>query len=162
MRAFLLVTVILVAACLTGCGVYSFSSSSLGGVKTVAIPQFENKSLEYAIQEDLTAKVIEKFIADNSLKVVGLGDADAVLRGEVVKYERVAYTYDKANQVAEYKVNIIISFILERKGGKPLLEKSNMLGFGIYSTATETEDLGKQRALDKLATDIVDETTKSW
>lgn len=145
-----------------GCGVYSFSSSSLGGVKTVAVPQFENKTLEYGIQEDLTAKVIDRFIADNALKVVALADADAVLRGEVVKYERVAYTYDKGDNVSEYKVNIYVNFNLSRKGGKMLIERNNMLGFGVYSAASQTEDDGRAAAVDKLARDIVDETTKTW
>jgi outer membrane lipopolysaccharide assembly protein LptE/RlpB len=145
-----------------GCGVYSFSSSSLGGVKTIAVPQLENKTLEYGIQEDLTSKLIEKFLADNSLKVSTLNDADAILRGEVVKYERVAYTYDKSDNVSEYKVNIFVNFVVERKGGKSLLERSNVLGFGIYNAATETEDKGKQDAIDKLAQDIVDQTTKTW
>ena len=86
-----IIAILVLASLLAGCGVYSFSSSSLGGVKTIAIPQFENKTLEYGVQEYLTAKVVESFIQDNSLKVVGLNDADAVLRGEVSRYERVAY-----------------------------------------------------------------------
>jgi hypothetical protein len=153
---------LVIAAICAGCGVYSFSSSSLGGVKSVAVPQFDNKSLEYGIQEDLTAKVIEKFIQDNSLKVVALADADAVLRGEVTKYERVAYTYDKSDNVSQYKVNIYVHITMDKKGGKTLLEKSDMLGFGIFNAVGETEDDGKARAVDKLATDIVDVSTKSW
>jgi outer membrane lipopolysaccharide assembly protein LptE/RlpB len=156
------VCAICLALFVAGCGVYSFSSSSLGGVKTVAVPQFENKTVEYGIQEDLTAKVIDRLIADNALRVVALADADAVLSGEIVKYERVAYTYDKGDNVSEYKVNIYVSFTLVRKGGKSLLEKSNMLGFGVYQAAGQTEDDGKREAIDKLARDIVDETTKTW
>jgi outer membrane lipopolysaccharide assembly protein LptE/RlpB len=156
------VTVVLIALLTAGCGVYSFSSSSLGGVKTVAVPQFENKTGQPGIPEDLTAKVIERLIADNTLKVVALADADAVLRGEVVKYERVAYTYDKGDQVSEYKVNIYVNFVLERKGGKSLLEKTNVLGFGLFNATEQTEDDGKAAAVDKLAQDIVDQITKSW
>ncbi len=152
----------LFALLLAGCGVYSFSSSSLGGVKTVAVPTFENKSLEYGIQEDLTREIINRLIQDNTLKVVASADADAILRGEVVKYERNAYTYDKSDNVSEYKVNIYINFVMERKGGKSLAERSNVLGFGIYSASTQTEDDGKQQAIEKLARDIVDELTKSW
>jgi hypothetical protein len=153
---------IVMAFAIAGCGVYSFSSSSLGGIKTVAVPQFENKTVEYGIEGDLTAKVIDQLIADNALKVVALADADAVLSGEVVKYERVAYTYDKSDNVSEYKVNIYVNFTLARKGGKALVERNNMLGFGVYSAAEQTEDDGKQAAVDKLARDIVDETTKTW
>ncbi len=152
----------LLCAALLGCGVYSFSSSSLGGVKSVSVPEFENKSLQFGLQQDLTQKLIDRFIQDNTLKVVAAADADAILRGEVVRYERTAYTYDKSDNVSEYKVNIYVNFVLERKGGKILLERQNLLGWGVYDAASETEDDGRLEALDKLARDIVDETTKSW
>lgn len=154
--------VVLISLCLCGCGVYSFSSSSLGGVKTIAVPTFENQSLEYGIQEDLTREIINRLIQDNTLKVVAAADADAILRGEVIKYERNAYTYDKSDNVSEYRVNIYVNYVMERKGGKALTERSNVLGFGVYSASTQTEDVGKQQAIDKLARDIVDELTKSW
>ncbi len=153
---------VLLALLCSGCGVYSFSSSSLGGVKTIAVPTFENNSLQYGIQEDLTREIINRLIQDNTLKVVSVADADAILRGTVVNYERNAYTYDKSDNVSEYKVNIYVNFVMERKGGKTLAERSNMLGFGIYSASTQTEDDGKLQAIDKLARDIVDELTKSW
>ncbi len=157
-----IVAVTLLCAFLVGCGVYSFSSSSLGGVKTISVPEFDNKSLQYGLQQDLTQKLIDRFIQDNTLKVVAAADADAILRGEVVRYERVAYTYDKGDNVSEYKVNIYVNFVLERKGGKVLLERQNLLGWGVYEAASETEDDGRLEAIDKLARDIVDETTKSW
>ncbi len=156
------IAAILLCAITAGCGVYSFSSSSLGGVKTISVPEFDNKSLQYGLQQDLTQKLIDRFIQDNTLKVVAAADADAILRGEVVRYERVAYTYDKGDNVSEYKVNIYVNFVLERKGGKVLLERQNLLGWGVYEAASETEDDGRLEAIDKLARDIVDETTKSW
>jgi outer membrane lipopolysaccharide assembly protein LptE/RlpB len=156
------IAAILLCAITVGCGVYSFSSSSLGGVKTISVPEFDNKSLQYGLQQDLTQKLIDRFIQDNTLKVVAASDADAILRGEVVRYERVAYTYDKGDNVSEYKVNIYVNFVLERKGGKVLLERQNLLGWGVYEAASETEDDGRLEAIDKLARDIVDETTKSW
>ncbi|MBK7091632.1 MAG: hypothetical protein IPH59_07920 [bacterium] len=152
----------IIALLCAGCGVYSFSSSSLGGVKSIAVPTFENQSLEYGIQEDLTREIINRLIQDNTLKVVAAADADAILRGEVIKYERNAYTYDKSDNVSEYRVNIYVNFVMERKGGKALAERTNVLGFGVYSASTQTEDEGKLQAIDKLARDIVDELTKSW
>jgi len=157
-----LVAAIAISLLVVGCGVYSFSSSTLGGIKTIAVPQFENKSLEYGIQEDLTSQVIDNFIADNTLKVVSQSDADAVLRGVVTKYERTYYTYDKNDNVSSYRVNITVDFTLEKKDGKVVLERKGMTDFGIYSAADETEQDGQVRAVDKLAQDIVDETTKSW
>jgi len=158
----LLVISILSSLCVCGCGVYSFSSAALGGVKSISVPQFENKSTEYGINEDLTTQLINRFIEDNTLKVAAAGDADAVLRGQVDKYERVAYTYERGDIVNEYKVNITISYTIERKDGKILVDKSNVLGWGVYDVNTETEQDAQQKAISKLAQDIVDETTKSW
>lgn len=146
----------------SGCGVYSFSGSGLTGIKSVAVPQFENQTVEYGIQEDLTAAVIDQLIADNTLKVVALADADAVLRGEVVGYERLAYTYDKSDNVQEYKINVTVNFTLEKKDGKVVMSRERIIEYGIYSAADESEIEGKARAVEKVARDIVDETTKSW
>lgn len=162
MRSLYYLPAIAVAVLYCGCGVYSFSSAGLGGVKTIAVPQLENKSTLYGINEDLTAELINRFIQDNTLKVVSVADADAILRGEVISYERTAYTYDKSDNVSQYRVNITVSFVIERKGGKALLEKNNMIGWGIYDAVGQSEDDGKRDAIAKLARDIVDEATKSW
>jgi hypothetical protein len=153
---------LIAAISMLGCGVYSFSSAALGGVKSISVPQFENQSTEYGINEDLTTELINRFIEDNTLKIASANDADAVLRGTVVSYERTAYTYELGDIVNEYKVNIVISYVIERKDGKVLTEKSNMLGWGIYDVDTDAEEDGQQEAISKLARDIVDETTKSW
>jgi len=151
---------ILALGLLSGC--YSFSGSGLAGIKSVAVPQFENQTVEYGVQEDLTAAVIDQMIADNTFKVVTASDADAILHGEVIGYDRVAYTYDKSDNVQEYKVNITVRFTLEKKDGKAVISRNGIMEYGIYSAADETEEDGKARAVDKLARDIVDETTKSW
>lgn len=147
---------------LVGCGVYSFSTTALGGVKSISVPQFENQSTEYGINEDLTTELIDRFIEDNTIKIAAAGDADAVLRGQIVKYERAAYTYELGDIVNEYKVNIVISYVIERKDGKILVDKASMLGWGIYDANTGTEEEAQLEAINKLARDIVDETTKSW
>lgn len=161
----LVIILCLIAVLTAGCGVYSFSSSALGGVKTIAVPQFDNKSLQPGIQEDLTRELINLYIQDNTLKIVGVADADAVLRGEVTKYENSYYTYTRGNEVdnvEEFKVSIWINFVLERKGGKVLLERDNVLGWGTYKRVGETDQDGQREAIAKLVRDIVDETTKSW
>jgi hypothetical protein len=36
------------------------------------------------------------------------------------------------------------------------------MGWGIYSAEDETEDMGRERAIEKLAEDIVNKTVKGW
>ncbi len=146
----------------TGCGVYSFSGSISSGITTVAVPVFGNQSVEYGIAEDLTSRIIERFVADNTLKVIPRSKADAVLEGVIVKYERLAYTYDENDQVQEYKVNIVTRISLNKLDGSLVWEDDALLGYGIYKADDETEEEGKDRAIAKIAEDIVNRTVKDW
>jgi outer membrane lipopolysaccharide assembly protein LptE/RlpB len=150
------------ALILSGCGVYSFSGSMSSGIESVAVPVFENESVEYGIAEDLTSGVIEGFVADNTLKVISRSKADAVLEGIILRYERLAYTYDENDQVQEYKVNITAKVRLNKSDGSLVWEEESLAGYGIYHADDETEEEGKSRAIEKIAEDIINRTVKDW
>jgi hypothetical protein len=146
-----------------GCGIYSFSGSALSGVKTVGIPLFENQTTEYDLQEKLTEKVTNSFVEDNTLKVVSARRADAVLYGVITGYDRTSHTFDGAGNTKEYISYVYVSVKFESREKRELIwEEERMEGWGIYDALVETEDEGKERALAKLAEDIVDRTVKGW
>jgi hypothetical protein len=155
--------VIIIAVFLLGisCGVYTFSPSALGGIKSVAIPLFENQTLEGGIAEKLTDALAEGFVADNTLRVVPEGRSDSILRGSVVSYSRSAYTYDESEAVSEYIVRIEadVSFI-ESKSDKVIWEE-RLSNWGTYDT-TEIEEIGQDGAIAKLVEDILNRTVKGW
>jgi hypothetical protein len=147
----------------TGCGVYSFSGSGVSGIKTIAVPLFENQTDQYGIREDLTTDIANRFVQDNTLKVVNEKIADSILRGTITNYTREAYTYDENENVKEYIVRIWVNASFEeKKNNKVIWKEDNVQGWGIYSAQDETEDMGRQRALDKLAEDIVNKIVKGW
>ena len=45
---------------------------------------------------------------------------------------------------------------------KTIWEEEGMMGWGIYSAEDETEDMGRERAIEKLAEDFVNKTVKGW
>lgn len=45
----------------SSCGIYSFSGNLPGGVKSIAIPVFENQTAEFGIVETLTDEVVGQF-----------------------------------------------------------------------------------------------------
>ncbi len=148
---------------ISGCGVYSFSGSRLSGIKTIAIPVFENQTQQYGIQEALARKISERFVQDNTLKVVNQKIADSVLQGIITRYEREAHTFDEQENIKEYIVRIWVKVWFEQKKDKKIIWKEdNLLGWGIYSALDETEDLGRERAIEKLAEDMVNKTVKGW
>jgi hypothetical protein len=166
------------ASCLllfiSGCGVYSFSGSSIPGIKTIAVPLFDNQTQEYGIRENLTSAVADRFVKDNTLKVVNEKITDSILHGSITKYIRESHTFDEQENIKEYIVRIWVNVWFEEKKSKKIIWKDdNREGWGIYCVkdcvdengnpkSDETEDDGKQRAIDKLAEDIVNKTVKGW
>ena len=144
-------------------GVYTFSPSALGGIKSIAVPLFENQTAESGLREDLTDGLSQAFVNDNTLKVVPESSADAVLRGTVVSYAREAYTYTEQEMVSEYLVRIgVRAEFVNKKSGKVIWQEANMSNWGTYDSASESELDGKARAVAKLVEDIVNKTVKGW
>jgi len=147
----------------SACGVYSFSGSGLSGIKTIAIPLFDNQTQEYGLREALTEKIADRFVQDNTLKVVNERSADSILRGTITNYTRETHTFDEQENPKEYIARIWVKVSFEEKKDKKIVWKEdNLLGWGIYSAQDETEDMGKERAIEKLAEDIVNKTVKGW
>lgn len=145
------------------CGVYTFSPSALGGIKSIAIPLFDNQTVEGGISEKLTDALAAAFVTDNTLRVVPEGRSDSILRGSVVSYDWEAYTYTEAEQVSEYIVTIGISVqFVDTKNDKVIWEDSHMSNWGTYESAGEIEDQGQDRAITKLVEDILNRTVKGW
>ncbi len=144
------------------CGVYTFSPSALGGIKSVAVPLFENQTLESGISEKLTDGLAEAFVTDNTLRVVPEGRSDSILRGTVVSYNRNAYTYDESETVSEYIVRIEVNVqFVESKSDKIIWEE-RLSNWGTYESASETEETGQDNAITKLVEDILNRTVKGW
>jgi hypothetical protein len=144
------------------CGPYSFSGATLSDIKSVYVPAIANETIEYGLGEELTSKVTEAFVADNSLKVVSQDVADAIISGRVISYKRSSYTYNKEDQVQEYKVDIAVTIKFARTDGSPIWEEPNLSAYGLFAADTETEEDGKTEALAKLAEIIVNRTVRDW
>ncbi len=146
-----------------GCGVYTFSPSALGAIKSIAIPLFENQTLESGIEGKLADGLSDIFVNDNTLRVLPEGRSDSVLRGSIISYSRDAYTYDESETVSEYIVSIEIDVkFMESASEKVVWEEPRMSNWGTYDSATETEETGQDRAIAKLVEDILNRTVKGW
>jgi hypothetical protein len=148
---------------IVACGVYTFSPSALGSLKSLAVPLFENQTTESGIRERLTDQLAQAFVSDNTLKIAREQQADAILRGTVISYVQDPYSYTQAEVVNEYicRIGLNVQFS-NRKTGKVIWEEMGMSNFGVYSAATETEEDGKIRAIAKLVEDILNRTVKGW
>ena len=147
---------------ISSCG-YHFTK--VGGAvpvtsKTIAIPVFINDTYEPYVDTDVTSAVIEEFLSDGRLKVVGPETADLVLRGRVSNVTLTPQTYDTNQYVQYVTVAIEVKITLMENGtGKVLL---NDQGVGSVFTSSyyidvnniATSKINKEAAIQKAAKDI--------
>jgi len=81
----------------------------------MAIPVFENKTLEPIVEEELTPVVIREFLRDSRIEVVSRSQAGLVLQGSVTSYKESPLSFDQDQNVLEYRITVVTHLILVRR-----------------------------------------------
>lgn len=145
-----------------GCGVYTLNPHGKSSIKTIGMDSFENQTGEFAFADHLTELITDAFIKDGTLKVVPAANADAVLVGVLTKYSRVPFKFDQSDQVSQYKIVLEFDISLRNPRDQTDIWKEHLTPEGVYTVATETEEIGQTKATDQLVQSILNKTTKSW
>lgn len=156
------------ALALGGC-LYGFAGGGLPPhIKTVAVLPFDNQTPEPTLTQEINTAVREAVEGRLGLRQAGERQADAVVRGIITRYEPdlpVAYTGNDDGsgevRVTRRVVQISVSVeIIDQDAQKPLWQRSGLLLEGDYDPGQEAQ--GRQRALDKLVTNIVEGAQSQW
>jgi outer membrane lipopolysaccharide assembly protein LptE/RlpB len=147
---------------ISGCGVYSFSSSGKAPFESLHVTQFENNTIEYQLSDLLTVAVVEAFIHDNTVEIKESSRAEAIMKGTVVSYRRDPYTYDQSDEVSEYAVKVAVHIKVVKSDSEEIIWEKEFYTEGIYDALAETEVDGQKRAAAQITGDIISSTTKSW
>lgn len=118
-----LVTIsILFILILSGCR-YQLQPQLPAAASKIAIPTFDNQTLQYGVAETLTNSVVEQFLLDGRLRVVAEKEADLTLRGKITQYLKETLS-EVSMGLTEYRVKLEISVtLISTKDGKALWEK---------------------------------------
>jgi outer membrane lipopolysaccharide assembly protein LptE/RlpB len=157
-------TLLIFAVLLSSCG-YRFAGRANElppHLKAVAIPMFVNATYEPLIETVITNKVIQEFIADGRLRVVDTGKADAVLKGRISAFELAPLSFDRSNNVLEYRVVIHCDVVFEDVKNNKIIWKEPALSqsadYKVSGDISATR-AAKERAIDeaskRLASDLV-------
>jgi hypothetical protein len=154
------------AAGLAGC-LYGFAGGGLPpSIKTVALLPFDNQTAEPTLTQEVASSVREALQSRLGLRSASEAQADALVRGTIVRYEPdlpVQYTggVNQPVNVTKRLVQITVSVeIMDQKRGKPLWQRSGLVLEGEYDPGQEVD--GRGRALDKLVTNIVEGAQSQW
>lgn len=138
-------------------------------IKTVAVPIFENVTLEKGVEEMLTSEIINVLQENRQLSITAERNADSVILGKITHYRQTPFSYDASEAVQEYKVEIIARVEYEdKKKRKTLWSEERILGWGTYfvvETAgqeVEEEEDAQQRAVEMIAEEIKTKTVEGW
>ena len=134
---------------------------------------FDNLTPEPTLTQEISDKVREAVQGRLGLRQAGEAQADAIVRGSITRYEPdlpVAYVGTPTGQgqpetveVTKRLVQITVTVeILDQHRGKTLWQRSGLTLEGDYEPGRETEKDGREKALDKLVTNIVDGAQSQW
>ena len=151
---------------LTGC-LYGFAGGGFPpNIKTVALLPFDNQTAEPTLTQEVASRVRDAVESRLGLRQASEAQADALVRGTILRYEPdlpIQYNAgeDRQVNVTRRLVQITVSVeIVAQKQGKPLWQRSGLVLEGDYEPGRELD--GRQKALDKLVTNIVEGAQSQW
>ena len=160
--------VVLPAILLFGCAYYFSGSNLPSHIKTVAIPNFANETLEPALDQEATTAVLDRFVKDGRLKLAPESRADALLSGRIVRYENRVNNYGPDQSPRDYVV--VIALAVEMKDqvkNRELWKDDQLTRSSVWAPTSEsilltTEAAAREDALRTLAGEIVTRTLEQW
>lgn len=144
-------------------GCYTFNPAGKSSIQAIAIERFDNKTTEYDLADRITDLVIDEFLADGTMKVVSVENADAILVGVLTSYLRNPHEYDESGVVSSYSVTLTFDVLLKDPNDNDSeIWREIMVQEGIYNIDSQTEQDGQSEAVQSLIVEIINRTTKSW
>lgn len=148
---------------------YGFEGGGFPGhIRTVYIAPFENQTTQFDIEQELFAQLLEELPAKLGLQTAGREAADAILTGEIRRYQDVAQNYrpgsdQGAGSVLTHEVQIGISArLVDVRDNLIRWESSNVTGRGTYRPAGESDDIAQRQAIAAIIDQIIDGTQSQW
>lgn len=166
---------VFLAVSITGCG-YSTRSLLPNHIKTIYVEPFKN-SIDFAsegrrniyfplLEVNSRNAIIERYIFDGNLRVSESQNADLVLKGELINYDRTALRYTDNDDVQEYRVYITVKLELwDAVNQEYMWTESSFTGEATYfitGALATTEESAVAEAITDLARRVVERTIENW
>ena len=145
---------------LNGCWYYSFKGSLPSHVHSIAIPLFDDRTGYPNVREDLTNKVIDEFVSDNTLKVTDEDKADLLLTASISSITQQAATVSAGEDVTEYKMVVSVKVKCEDIKLSKILYDKSIQQYGLMPADGGLDDRENaiKDALDLITEEIINST----
>lgn len=158
----------MVGLLLVGGCVYTFNPSNIPShIKTLEVPVAENLTLEVALSDQLTTAMTERFVEDNTLRVVQK-DADALLECVITGYENRVFGFNQDQVANEYVVILAVNMTLrDRVKSKEIWSGEQVKGQATYfldgsDEGVTTEEEARTLAIKQIVDFAISKTVEGW
>jgi hypothetical protein len=139
----------------------------LRSVHKLAIPTFQNKTLQPRISVLVTDTVIKQFQQDGTYKIVGDDDADATLHAQIMYVTRAPLRSVIGNVLAtlEFNLTLRVRYTVADKSGKTISGPADVIGttsFFVGPDITSDERQALPLAAEELAKTLVSQLSEGW
>lgn len=156
--------ILLCLAALTGC--YTARTSVPSHIKTIGIPIFVNRSLQPALEDEITRRVIERFERNAQLKIAEPRNAHAELEGTVTEYSNSVYRFNDQERADEYIVTITLDVaVTDRQKNRELWSQQGIRVSATYLVSgplARTEATARAEAVGQIADILLSRTVEGW
>lgn len=168
----LLTALFLLSAGLSGCG-YTRQTTLPQNIRTIYVETVQNKvpleevyAYEPGLEIQITNAIIRRLERDGNLRVVKREDADAVLQSKLNRFEQEGLRFSSFEQVEEFRLFIVLSLrLVDGRTGEAIWEEPNFSGEAEYfvsSVRSIARQEAAERAIDRLARNVVDRIVEDW
>jgi hypothetical protein len=155
---------------LNGCAGYHIGPvkpAYLSAVHSIAVPTFKNSTLEPRIEVLITGTVIKQFQQDGTYRIASDENADAILRGDIIRISRSPSRSLRGNVLAtvEFGLTIQVRYQLVGRDGKVIARPADVTGsasFFVGSDVTTDERQALPLATEEVATRLVSQLSEGW
>ncbi len=147
---------------------YSFTGASVPPhLKTIAIPLFDDQSGygRATLREELTQKIVERFIQDNTLKIADRNTANSLLEGVIVSVQDNPVVVGTGERVKKSRLTITVKVSFYDMVRRVKVWERTFSNWGEYELEGNIQQnlqLGIQQAIEKLSEDILLATVANW
>ena len=171
---------------LFGCAYYSMSGSIPANINNVAIPLFNNETVEFELSEKLTSGIIQEISSQNILRITNDTNGDSIINGSITSVSDGPYAFNSNEKVSEYRFSLSVKVSwIDNSDDSAFFDKT-FSAFGTYSIdndpssdgldndddgiidGDDSDEFGDSRelainvAINKIAVDIVITVLSTW
>ncbi len=154
---------------LSGCSGYTLGAhkpAHLSHITKIAVPTFENLTLEPRLAVLVTNAIIKQLQNHGSYQIVSKGEAEAVLQGKISNINRTQFRSDLNNvlRTSQIMATLVCPFTLKDTSGKVIHVGNAFADSYIILDAnlqlSETQLL--EDAAQRLANNVADQVSEGW